>query len=598
MSNLTKIPTSKLARKQKLLSEMEELLKQRKLLKARTNFKDFCEYVIKDEQSGGNIKIAELQQSWIDHIGFCRNNGLHALILAPMASGKCVHEDTLFTTRKGLVKAHLLQKGDEVLGFDEATRKPAWTKVVAQEAQPRKDMWRLKLDSGRVLICSYDHKIFCENKRLAAWLPVEDLMPGDYVFIPTNWAGMSGIAGDFYGYGLTKYTENPNHVLEDKFFRYANERDIFVDRARYEKTRTLAIDNPDISPHTLNRDAAISFLSGVFDAIGIYNTSSRVYELEHPNRQALQDIQYILQSIGIPARLLRRVRIGGKTGFSLLVNRDYVGNLHDMLDCHLTNSRQLLNVRRTVLKDYVSERVIDLKPLGMGENVGVETELSTHITDGIITHNTQIVSVALPLYLIGRDNNIRIKMVCLSDDSAKERLGSIRSYLMEDQDFKDVFPGIKKDTLSEWSKHNLTIERSNKGAKDQTLSAKGVTASGIGGRADMLLVDDIFDFRTAIAQPATREQICTTYNIVWLTRLDPRKGMAVVICTRWHEQDLAGVILSDEKMRDQYGILIQAIASDFTGIEIKSIVPDRLVEKYRAALPGFDVLSSQNTAPV
>lgn len=201
---------------------------------------------------------------------------------------------------------------------------------------------------------------------------------------------------------------------------------------------------------------------------------------------------------------------------------------------------------------------------------------------------TQIVSVALPLYLLGKNLNARIKLVCLSDDSAKERLGSIRAYINDDTDYQKVFPKVQRDKGAEWSKHNLSICRDTY-AKDPSLSVKGITAGGIGGRADFLLVDDIFDYRAAVTQPATREQYVSTYNLVWLTRLVPG-GLAVVICTRWHERDLAGEILSNPQMKNQYGILIQAIKEDFTGIEVRAIVPDHLKEEYIARNPGFQVI--------
>ena len=201
---------------------------------------------------------------------------------------------------------------------------------------------------------------------------------------------------------------------------------------------------------------------------------------------------------------------------------------------------------------------------------------------------TQVVSVALPLYFVGRDVTTRIKMVCLSDDSAKERLGAIRNYIENDEEYRKVFPGVLPDANAEWTRHRLFLKRPTK-AKDASIDAKGVTSSGIGGRCDRLLVDDIFDYKTAIAQPASREQINATYNVVWLTRLEP-KGNAVIICTRWHERDLAGEILANTDLQQRYGILIQRVSDDLSNIDVEVLIPDKLKNKYVNSISGFELV--------
>jgi hypothetical protein len=62
---------------------------------------------------------------------------------------------------------------------------------------------------------------------------------------------------------------------------------------------------------------------------------------------------------------------------------------------------------------------------------------------------------------------------------------------------------------------------------------------------------------------------------------------ATIICTRWHERDLAGEILNDPLVRDRYGILIQAVKEDFSGLECKVIVPDHLKDSYKELTEGF-----------
>jgi len=233
------------------------------------------------------------------------------------------------------------------------------------------------------------------------------------------------------------------------------------------------------------------------------------------------------------------------------------------------------------------DEVASVEDVGVQQTIGLEVEgTNNHVTNGVVSHNTQITAVALPLFLLGNDPTLRIKLVCLSDDAAKERLSAIKAYIETDEDFKTLFPGIIPGNKEEWSKHKLFVERKTI-AKDASVDAKGIMSSAIGGRADILLVDDIFDQRTAVSQPSTREQHLATYAQVWLSRVEPNvegnenKRQVIAICTRWHEDDLLGFVTSDPIMLNQYGVLIQKVADDFSGLDCDVIIPDQHVEEYK-----------------
>lgn len=75
-------------RRLKDLQKEKENRRQLGLQEARTNFASFLEYVMKDEASGDNIKLARIHMTWIEHIHYAWSRGLHAAILAPFGSGK------------------------------------------------------------------------------------------------------------------------------------------------------------------------------------------------------------------------------------------------------------------------------------------------------------------------------------------------------------------------------------------------------------------------------------------------------------------------------------------------------------------------------
>src|SRR5262249_9373267 len=123
---------------------------------------------------------------------------------------------------------------------------------------------------------------------------------------------------------------------------------------------------------------------------------------------------------------------------------------------------------------------------------------------------------------LGRDPNLRVKIVCQSDPKARERLAEVRAHITMNQRVRDVFPDLVTADGDEpdWNKGRRVVRRSFI-SKDPSLEAHGVTASGTGGRADLIVFDDVVDLRNAVTIPALRETVKTNYKAVWLNLLEP-----------------------------------------------------------------------------
>jgi predicted phage terminase large subunit-like protein len=73
--------------------------------------------------------------------------------------------------------------------------------------------------------------------------------------------------------------------------------------------------------------------------------------------------------------------------------------------------------------------------------------------------------------------------------------------------------------------------------------AAGVRGPLIGRRADLAIIDDPVKSQADAESPTIRERIWGWYRFDLTTRLKPR-GRVVLIMTRWHEDDLAGRLLT------------------------------------------------------
>lgn len=145
---------------------------------------------------------------------------------------------------------------------------------------------------------------------------------------------------------------------------------------------------------------------------------------------------------------------------------------------------------------------------------------------------TESISVIRTIFELGRNPNLRIKIVTQSDEKSSTILQQIANNILDNPKIRDVFPDLIPADRGSWSKHKLMVRRKAI-SKDPSIEALGVLSSGTGGRADLLIFDDIVDFRNAIQQPALREIVKEAYSSVWINLLEP-DGRVVYIATPWH----------------------------------------------------------------
>jgi len=137
--------------------------------------------------------------------------------------------------------------------------------------------------------------------------------------------------------------------------------------------------------------------------------------------------------------------------------------------------------------------------------------------------------VARILWELGRDPELRVKIICSSDDLAEKLLGEIARNILRNPRLRRVFPRLRPDPAGPWTRDQLRLAGLGL-SKDPSLEAHGVLSAGVGGRADLLIFDDVCDQRTAVLQPAMRDQIKRVFHETWWNLLGP-EGRAVYVAT-------------------------------------------------------------------
>lgn len=157
---------------------------------------------------------------------------------------------------------------------------------------------------------------------------------------------------------------------------------------------------------------------------------------------------------------------------------------------------------------------------------------------------SELASKRFPAWCLGRNPKRQIIAASYNSDLASDFGRNVRN-IIADPEFGQVFPGVTLAPDSQAANRMNT----NKGG---TYVAAGVGTAVTGRGADIALIDDPFKDREEADSERRRELVWDWYRSTLYTRLMPG-GAIVLIQTRWHEDDLAGRLLEQE--RDQWEVL-------------------------------------------
>ena len=194
---------------------------------------------------------------------------------------------------------------------------------------------------------------------------------------------------------------------------------------------------------------------------------------------------------------------------------------------------------------------------------------------------------------VGRDPSVRIKYVQQSDVEAKKTTGLIKS-IIEGEAFQTVFPEIKPD-LDNWCKADFKVQQKS-WQRDATVEAKPIFGRA-GGRADILIADDVCDLRNAIQQAALREQVKEFWNTNWLPMRDfskDRNPRTWKVGTCYHADDITA---DWRRMHSEIGGLLRLPVVDYVS-PWSEVVKEETLREIRKEIGPFAFARSYELQPV
>ena len=350
---------------------------------------------------------------------------------------------------------------------------------------------------------------------------------------------------------------------------------------------------------TWNNEVVAAFLRGYFDADGCVSMKGKVVEYSSVNYSLLLDTQSLLLRFGIVSSIRvkngtynKQPHVSYKlqiNGSSLSIFANIIGNMsskgqklqtlmlsigtsNDNIDlipedvlnrlqvqrgcrtdkrdgCDISNRRKRGSLRHKVQTlaykqnrqdlyneaDLFWDEVTSVDYIGEQQTYSVEVKNThTHITDDFITHNT-VQIMGYIIWKLGHNPNLRIKIIGSSDEKSKEILGLVREVIDKDDRVHEVFPNLTIDKDRGDTKTAFFVNRTIR-QRDPSVEASGVMSTGAGGRADILICDDVVDLKNSVINPAMREQVINAVKETWFS-LVSSTGQIVWIATPYHIAD-------------------------------------------------------------
>ena len=159
-------------------------------------------------------------------------------------------------------------------------------------------------------------------------------------------------------------------------------------------------------------------------------------------------------------------------------------------------------------------------------------------------------SIMLPSYLVGKNPDSKIAIVCYSATKAR-KFGRKIKHVMNDNHYPKVFNSrlaSRKD-----ADYVNTGEEMEIVGHDGSLKMVGYEGGLTGDPVDILLMDDLYkDWKTANS-PIIRENVWDWYVAVADTRLH-NDSQQLIVFTRWHEDDLIGKLKKIDTVKDYQDI--------------------------------------------
>jgi hypothetical protein len=202
------------------------------------------------------------------------------------------------------------------------------------------------------------------------------------------------------------------------------------------------------------------------------------------------------------------------------------------------------------------------------------------------SHGKTVSMTGCIIFDLVQNPRLRVLLWYDTEDKACKEVKVLKRW-MRCKRFKALYPHLRVSTSKddEDSAKRFTITRDNIGSREPSVEAAGTVSQINGDGYDMIVVDDPCP-ETVAFQPTTREAIIYKFETVVSQRFRKQDiSRFRMVCTPWHQEDLAGKIMSEvlSGKRKNWRVAVDEfrVKKDAEGRHI-SLWPERYPPSYYA----------------
>ena len=152
----------------------------------------------------------------------------------------------------------------------------------------------------------------------------------------------------------------------------------------------------------------------------------------------------------------------------------------------------------------------------------------------------------LPAYILGLDPDLRVAIASYSATLANKFNRRVQR-IIESSEYSALFPHTQIKRGGRPANYIRTADEVEIIGRRGELLSVGREGSLTGNRVDVFILDDLYKDALEANSPVTRENCWEWYTSVVRTRMH-NASRELIVFTRWHEEDLIGMIASRERV--------------------------------------------------
>lgn len=523
-------------------------------------------------------------------LGFCDTRINKLMLIIGPGVGKALHPDTLVATPTGRRPIKDLKVGDLVLTPD------GWAVPIrAVMPQCASRLYRLTFDDGRQVIANKDHLWKAYTKKFASlgislpwrlrttseiatylrhnranrwYVPLTDPVPYPPADLPIDPYVMGALLGDGHigdnGFpSLTSFDPHiVNRVREHYTVSQYTAEGHFGVLGIAKSIKELKLDGsrswdkfiPE-SYKMASIEQRYNLIQGLMDTDGyVTGTGSLVYTTV--SKQLADDVREVIWSLGGIAGVseketgynVRGLRKECRTAYNVYIRHSEPAKL-------ISLPRKRERAHKTQYSDNLKLEIVDIEPIQEEESICININDPAGLFlcgDYVVTHNSQLLSVTIPAWIIGHNPNSATLGISGGEALMQGFQDAVMDIVEKSTAWKQIFPNVRPDKQRGWSTTGgMFVTGRKPGLPDANYLAAGIDSKYLTGKhGSLIIVDDIHNEENS-ATAEQCEKVVQKYAKTVIGRADPMGARFVMAGRRWHTDDIYG------KLKDSDWVVLE-----------------------------------------